>query len=61
LSGRLFDATERVASYSWDVHGLPTLLRQVSAAMNDEVDHLGALPDRGASSGSALLLPEGSP
>jgi flavin-dependent dehydrogenase len=61
LSSRLFDATERVASYSWDLHDVRRLLRQVSAAMNDEVDHLGALPDRGTSRGSPLPLRKGLP
>jgi flavin-dependent dehydrogenase len=46
LSRRLFEATEQVASYDWDLHEVRTLLRQVSAAMNEEVDYLAALPDR---------------
>ena len=46
LSGRLFDATEAVASYDWDLAQLRALLRQVSSAMSDEVDHLQSLPDR---------------
>jgi flavin-dependent dehydrogenase len=61
LSSRLFDATERVASYNWDLHQVRTLLRQVSATMNEEVDHLEALPGRGTSSGRALLLTQVSP
>jgi flavin-dependent dehydrogenase len=44
LSSRLFDATERVARYDWDAHQIPVLLRQVSTAMSDELDHLGAIP-----------------
>jgi flavin-dependent dehydrogenase len=43
LSSRLFDATEAVASYSWDLTEVRGLLRAVSAAMSDEVDHLQAL------------------
>jgi flavin-dependent dehydrogenase len=46
LSTRLFDATERVASYEWNLGEVRALLRQVSAAMSDDVDHLAALPDR---------------
>ena len=39
---QLFEATEAVAAYDWDPDGIRTLLRAVSAAMSDEVDHLGA-------------------
>ena len=44
LSHRLLAATERVAAYDWDADGIRTLLREVSAAMTDEVEHLHALP-----------------
>jgi flavin-dependent dehydrogenase len=57
LSTRLFDATEAVASYSWDTGGVQALLRQVSSAMSDEVDHLQARPDRRITDGSVVLLP----
>ena len=46
LSARLFEATEAVASYAWGIDQVRTLLRQVSSAMSDEVDHLRVLPDR---------------
>ena len=46
LSTRLFDATEEVARYDWDCVRARELLRTVSSAMSDEVDHLQALPDR---------------
>jgi flavin-dependent dehydrogenase len=46
LSSRLFEATDRVASYDWDVREVRGLLRQVSSAMSDEVDHLATLPER---------------
>ena len=46
LSGDLFAATEAVAGYDWDTACLHTLLRRVSSAMSDEVDHLEALPYR---------------
>jgi 2-polyprenyl-6-methoxyphenol hydroxylase-like FAD-dependent oxidoreductase len=46
LSRRLFEATEAVASYDWNLHDVRPLLRQVSSAMSDEVDHLSALPER---------------
>ncbi|HET6876347.1 MAG TPA: NAD(P)/FAD-dependent oxidoreductase [Jatrophihabitans sp.] len=48
LSGPLFDATEPVASYDWDLVGLRRLLLRVSAAMGDEVEYLQALPERRA-------------
>jgi 2-polyprenyl-6-methoxyphenol hydroxylase-like FAD-dependent oxidoreductase len=48
LSGRLFAATEQVAGYAWDTERARVLLRTVSSAMSDEVDHLHALPDRPA-------------
>jgi hypothetical protein len=35
-----------VAGYDWDCARARELLRSVSAAMSDEVDHLQALPDR---------------
>jgi hypothetical protein len=40
LSARLFDATEAVAGYDWDTPTIQRLLREVSASMSDEVDHL---------------------
>jgi flavin-dependent dehydrogenase len=43
LSRQLFDTTEAVAAYDWDLDQVRRLLRQVSAAMGDEVDHLEAL------------------
>jgi flavin-dependent dehydrogenase len=46
LSRRLFDTTEAVASFDWTLNEVRGLLRQVSAAMTDEVDHLNALPER---------------
>jgi flavin-dependent dehydrogenase len=57
LSSRLFDATEAVASYTWDLPQLRALLRQVSSAMSDEVDHLQSLPDRRIGAGQTFLLP----
>jgi flavin-dependent dehydrogenase len=44
LSSELFDVTERVASYAWDLHEIRSLLREVSAAMNAEVMHVQSLP-----------------
>lgn len=44
LSSRLFDATERVASYDWGSRDIPALLREVSSAMSAEVDYLETLP-----------------
>jgi flavin-dependent dehydrogenase len=59
LSSSLFEATEAVASYDWDLEQVRGLLRQVSSAMSDEVDHLQSLPDRRVGAGRASLLPPG--
>ena len=40
LSHRMFEATEAVAAYDWDVERAQRLLRQVSAAMSDEIEFL---------------------
>jgi flavin-dependent dehydrogenase len=42
LSRPLFRTTDAIASYTWDATEIGSLLRQVSAAMSDEVDHLQA-------------------
>ena len=44
LSRQLFETTEAVAAYNWDLDQIRRLLRQLSVAMGDEVDHLEALP-----------------
>ena len=46
LSGEMFSVTEAIAAYDWNLAGVRHLLREVSAAMGDEVDHLQALPPR---------------
>jgi 2-polyprenyl-6-methoxyphenol hydroxylase-like FAD-dependent oxidoreductase len=46
LSSQLFDVTEAVAAFDWDLDRVRLLLREVSSAMADEVDHLQALPER---------------
>jgi 2-polyprenyl-6-methoxyphenol hydroxylase-like FAD-dependent oxidoreductase len=47
LSHRLLEATEAVAAYDWDTPTIQRLLREVSASMSDELDHLdGLLPTR---------------
>jgi flavin-dependent dehydrogenase len=51
LSSRLFEATEAVASYDWDLTQIRSLLRNVSSAMSDDVDHLRVLPERRANAG----------
>lgn len=40
LSRRLLAATERVAAYDWCAEEVQGLIRQVSSAMSDEVNHL---------------------
>ena len=42
LSKALSDVTESVSGYDWDDDRIRTLLRGVSAAMSDEMDHLSA-------------------
>ncbi|WP_329484717.1 NAD(P)/FAD-dependent oxidoreductase [Kribbella sp. NBC_01484] len=56
LSSRLFAATETVASYSWSLDDVRVLLREVSSAMRDEVDHVGSLPDPGFAADPADFL-----
>jgi flavin-dependent dehydrogenase len=46
LSHAMFDATEAVAGYAWTLADVRHLLREVSSAMGDEVDHLQSLPQR---------------
>jgi flavin-dependent dehydrogenase len=43
LSRALWEATEEVAGYRWDAARARTLMRTMSAAMSDEVDHLARL------------------
>jgi 2-polyprenyl-6-methoxyphenol hydroxylase-like FAD-dependent oxidoreductase len=57
LSASLFEATEQVARYDWDSVQARALLRTVSAAMSDEVDHLQAMPDRRVNPGISAFLP----
>ena len=45
LSAQLWATTEAVAAYAWDIPEIQRLLRQLSSAMSDEVDHLQALPE----------------
>ena len=44
LSRALYDVTESVCRYDWDAEEIRALLRRVSSAMSDEVDHLSARP-----------------
>ncbi|WP_328523604.1 NAD(P)/FAD-dependent oxidoreductase [Kribbella sp. NBC_00359] len=48
LSSRLFAVTDAVASYRWSLDDVRVLLREVSSAMRDEVDHVGSQPDLGS-------------
>jgi 2-polyprenyl-6-methoxyphenol hydroxylase-like FAD-dependent oxidoreductase len=60
LSADLFAVTEQVATYDWDGDGVQALLRRVSSAMKDEVDHLQTLgppvPRRVVRSGASGAL-----
>jgi flavin-dependent dehydrogenase len=48
LSRRLFETTEEIAGYAWDMTRIRKLLREVSSAMTDEVEALEALPNHQA-------------
>jgi flavin-dependent dehydrogenase len=48
LSCEMFNVTEAVAAYDWELDRMRHLLREVSSAMGDEVDHLQSLPQRHA-------------
>ena len=43
----MFNVTEAVAAYDWELDRVRHLLREVSSAMGEEVDHLQSLPQRG--------------
>ena len=49
LSTQFYAVTEAVAAFDWDLNRVRLLLREVSAAMADEVDYLQALPQRASS------------
>jgi flavin-dependent dehydrogenase len=61
LSRSLFDATERAASYAWDLEEVRDVLRKVSAAMSDEVDHLQTRPLRPPHADAGTLPPHRTP
>jgi flavin-dependent dehydrogenase len=42
LSRELFEVTDSVSRYDWDAEQIRVLLRRVSSAMGDEMDHLVA-------------------
>jgi flavin-dependent dehydrogenase len=44
LSLRLHTATEAIAGYDWNTPTIQRLLREVSASMHDELDHLAGKP-----------------
>lgn len=56
LSSDLLAATEEVAAYDWEAEGARLLMRRLSSAMSDEVDHLHALPKRPADLHTAGLV-----
>jgi 2-polyprenyl-6-methoxyphenol hydroxylase-like FAD-dependent oxidoreductase len=57
LSRDLFEVTEEVAAYGWDTDRVQVLLRRVSSAMRDEVDHLEARAARQATGPTQALVP----
>jgi 2-polyprenyl-6-methoxyphenol hydroxylase-like FAD-dependent oxidoreductase len=48
LSERLFATTDAIASFTWDLGRIPTLLRQLSQSMSEEVTWLSELGPIGA-------------
>lgn len=56
LSNQFRAVTEEVAGFDWDAARARELLRSVSSAMSDEVDHLQALPERHVGPGLAAFL-----
>ena len=52
LSREMFDVTEEIAAYDWELDRLRHLLREVSSAMSDEVDHLQSLSQRRMTAGA---------
>jgi flavin-dependent dehydrogenase len=46
LSAQLFQVSDEIAAYDWDIAEVPGLMRRVSAAMTDEVEYLESLPVR---------------
>ena len=57
LSRDLFEVNEEVAAYGWDTDRVQVLLRRVSSAMRDEVDHLEARAARQATGPTQALVP----
>jgi 2-polyprenyl-6-methoxyphenol hydroxylase-like FAD-dependent oxidoreductase len=57
LSSRLFEATDAIAAYDWDLGRIRRLLREVSSAMVDEVEALEQLPVRHGSDGYVPNIP----
>jgi len=55
LSRHLFTVTHQIAAYDWDMSRIRRLLRETSAAMTDEVEHLEGLPRRLPPTASAGL------
>ena len=54
LSRRLITATEAVAGYDWNTPTIQRLLREVSASMHDELDHLDGKAQASAQSSRVL-------
>ncbi len=60
LSHRLFHASDLVAAYDWDQDRIQQLVREVSAAMSDEIELLQALPVRRMDAGFTDFIPTDS-
>jgi 2-polyprenyl-6-methoxyphenol hydroxylase-like FAD-dependent oxidoreductase len=57
LAERVFQATDRIAAYDWDLVRLRRLLLELSSAMTDEVEALERLPLRSGRTGIEEKIP----
>jgi flavin-dependent dehydrogenase len=55
LSRELFDVTDAIASFDWDLESVKPMHRRLSVAMNNEVDALLALDHREEPSASRIV------
>ena len=55
LSAHLFQVSDEIAAYDWDITEVPGLMRRVSAAMTDEVEYLGVAAVVATGAGGAAI------
>jgi flavin-dependent dehydrogenase len=59
LSAQLFQVSDEIAAYDWDIGRVQRLLRRVSASMTDEVELLEALPAGSPAPGPVVRTGDG--